>query len=91
MLKQGKKPKEIAEERDLALSTIYGHIAKLIQDKKVMIEDFLSKEKINKILKTLALHDKPNMPISELREKIGDTFSYHEIQWVRAKILSDRG
>lgn len=91
LLEQGKKPKEIAEERDLALSTIYGHISKLIQDKKVMIEDFLSKEKIDKILKTLALHDKPNMPMSELREKIGDTFSYHEIQWVRAKILSDRG
>lgn len=78
LFKTGKKPIDIAKERNLALSTIEGHLAKLILDKDISLFDLIPKQKYEKFISLAA--DKTYDNLTELKGIVGDEFSFGELR-----------
>lgn len=76
--KAGLKPDEIAKKRNLALSTIESHIAKMISKGELSILDFISKEKIEEFDK-LSIGKDLNF-LGEIKSSTGDLFSWGELR-----------
>lgn len=81
LFRQGKTIEEIAKERNLAKSTIEGHIANFIATGEVAVEEIVSTEKIKKIMKVLDQLPE-NTSSSAIKEQLDETFSYGEIKAV---------
>jgi ATP-dependent DNA helicase RecQ len=78
---------EIAEERNLAASTIASHFEKLIlSGEEIDIDRFIDKNKQDIIVNTLAILG--DEKLSAVKEQLGDEFSYNEIRLVRAYLMS---
>lgn len=80
--KEGKKLEEIATERKLTLSTIEGHMAKLIEDNKINAQDVISPmelKRLNEIFK-----DYKGVELGEMKEMAGADFSYGILRIYRA-------
>jgi hypothetical protein len=77
----GKSVKEIAEEREMAISTIEGHLISFIPTGEVDIDMFLSKSKIEIIRKVM--DELGEVSSSIIKEKLGEGFSYVEIKAVQ--------
>lgn len=89
----GMKVDDIAKARNLALSTIEGHFAKLIKLRKVEINQLMSEEQYKKIIKVLDSFADEENPLTKAKEKLGDQVSFGAIKMVLAgreldKILS---
>lgn len=69
---------KIALERDLAQSTIYGHLAPFIASGELSINEFVEKEKLNKIV--TFLNENKELNLSEARQKLGEEYSYAELK-----------
>ena len=82
--KNNKNIAEIASERKLTKTTIYGHLVKLIEQNDIELSDVLSEEKINQ-LKTLFKYFKGES-LSELKETIGDKFTWEELKLYKAQL-----
>ncbi len=82
--RQGLTPAKIAKERGLAVSTIEGHLARLIQDGRIDISSLLPNEKIVKIEATIT--DNIDKNLSELKRDLGDDIAYAEIRYVKAHL-----
>ncbi len=81
MIKEGKSIETIAEERNLAASTIWGHAAKMIADKLIKAEAVLSKEIIEDINNTIqTFEEKPN--VGQIKNVLGDKYLYGQYQCV---------
>lgn len=78
--------KEIATKRKLTETTIYGHFAKLINSKQISIDEVLSAEKL-KQLEVLFKYFKGES-LSELKETVGDKFSWEDLKLYKAHIES---
>lgn len=79
----------IAEKRSLAPSTISGHLARLIQDGKIAIQDVLSYELIEKLSQVYP-KDKHELPMSEVVSEIADSeISYTELRMYRAHCANE--
>lgn len=76
--------KEIAEERKLTQTTIYGHLAKLIQKRHILLTEIISKAKIKKLEKLFENFEGESM--TELKEKCGDAFTYDELRLYKATL-----
>ncbi|MEB3178858.1 MAG: DNA helicase RecQ, partial [Nostocaceae cyanobacterium] len=87
---QGFSVEEIAQKRNVRLTTIIRHLSDLIEKKQpVDINQLVSPEKQNKIWQALeALGDYSLTPI---KEYLGDSYSFDEIRLVRAKWRRDGG
>ncbi|MBP9926057.1 MAG: helix-turn-helix domain-containing protein, partial [Cyclobacteriaceae bacterium] len=70
----------IAETRNLAESTIEGHLAQLVKSGDIKIEELLSKEKIEIIKK--AVEDTTESSTTPVKQRLGDDYSYGEIRMV---------
>ncbi len=82
-----KSPSEIAIERKLTPTTIHGHLARLIEEEKVDINDVLSDDKIRALGK---LFDEcTDSGLAEIKERAGDEFSYGEIRMFKAAYGKD--
>jgi len=77
---QGLTIKEIAKQRGFVVATIEGHLAYYIGLGELDIHEFLSGEKIDKIQK--ALSDTGGESMGQVKELLGDGFSYGDIQMV---------
>ncbi len=93
LFKEGKTVKEIAKDRDLAVSTIMGHLLSFILTGEIMVTEVLSIQKIKIILKSI--EESPNDLSSAIKEKLGDEFSYSDIKavmnhkkWLESKNIS---
>ena len=79
---------EIAQKRDMALSTIASHLEKLILDgEDISVDSFVEPEKqrhIKQALKELGMQ-----ALTPIKEKVGDGYSYEEIRLVRAKVIRE--
>ncbi len=75
---------EIASQRKLSETTIYGHFVKLIEQKYIFIEDLLSEEKI-KQLEVVFKYFKGET-LTELKETVGDKFTWEELKLFKAHI-----
>ena len=76
--------KEIADERKLTQTTIYGHLAKLIQKRQILLTEIISKAKIKKLEKLFENYEGQSM--TELKEVCGDAFTYDELRLYKATL-----
>lgn len=83
LFSEGKTIEEIAKERNLAVSTIYTHLYKLIVNNYLSSSDIIPEEKISGIMKIYRqFNDEPKL--KELKEKLPENISYEEIRCVVA-------
>ena len=82
LFEEGKTIEEIANERQLGLTTIEGHFAKLIQQEKIDITAVLDPKRISEI--ETYLEDSEGKTLGTLKEELGDKVSYAELKWVQA-------
>ena len=81
MFREGKSIADIVAERGFALSTIEGHLCSFIPTGEVAIEELVSTEKIAIIQEALDKSPK-EVRSSEIREMLGDEFTFGEIRAV---------
>lgn len=82
LFQQGKSIPDIARERNLAISTIEGHLEEYVRKGEIPVHVLVSEEKIKKI--EIALKENEGTKMTPLKEKLGDDFSYVEIRFVMA-------
>lgn len=82
LFEEGKTMVEIANERQLGVSTIEGHFAKLIQQEKIDITDVLDPKRISEI--ESYLEEAEGKTLGTLKEELGDKVSYGELKLVQA-------
>ena len=75
---EGKRVEEIAEIRKLTVTTLYSHLAKLIQEKRVKLNEVLTDQRIGELS---ALFDQyPEDTIAALKGRTGEKFSWEELK-----------
>ena len=72
----------IAAERSFAVSTIEGHLAYYVSIGKIDVQKFISKLKLQQILKVSELLDTEKL--GAIMEKLGDEFTYNDIKFAIA-------
>jgi uncharacterized protein YpbB len=82
MFEEGKTIEEIAAERQLGMTTIEGHFAKLIQQEKIDITAVLDPKRISEI--ESYLEESEGKTLGAIKEELGDKVSYAELKWVQA-------
>ncbi len=83
--KNGKDKMEIAKELGLAENTITGHIAQLISEGKIAIEELMEKEKIDEITEYFL---KSNTKyLKDAKEHFGAKYDYEELRYVLNHVL----
>ena len=78
LLRSGLKPDEIAKERNLALSTIEGHLAKMILSGEISIEETMDTKRVDEFTK-LTIKAKTD-DLNHLKPMVGEEFSYGELR-----------
>lgn len=84
LYKAGKTVQEIAAQRNLALSTIEGHMAHFISTGELAVDQFISPEKIAEISNYFLTHESRELSVA--KEHFGDKFSYGELRMVIAHL-----
>lgn len=87
MLDKGMTAEEIASERNLALSTIYGHIARFVEHGEYDAVDFIDKEKCDIIEEYFRDTEDPSL--GKAKEVLGDDFEFWELRMVQAGMNRD--
>ena len=82
LLTAGLNPSQIEVKRKLSESTIYDHIAELIEKGALNVSDFVSQSAYNRITK--AIEEVPSKKLSEIKLLCGDAISYEDIKMVLA-------
>jgi len=85
LFKQGLKPSEIAKKRNLAASTIEGHLAHFVSRGDLDIFELIDRKRYDTIAK--CLREKAETETTgDVKNKLGDGFSYGEIRLVMADL-----
>jgi uncharacterized protein YpbB len=79
---QGKSIAEIATHREMAESTIEGHMTKWVKEKKVSLYELMPRKRAEKIWKILK--PKADEPLGELMRMLPFDATYAELRWVKA-------
>lgn len=82
LYRAGKSIPAIAEERNLAQSTIASHLVQFVRTGEIPVDDFVAPDKQTKI--TEVLQTMPETPLSAIKEALGEQYSYLEIKSVIA-------
>ncbi|MDQ3395256.1 MAG: helix-turn-helix domain-containing protein [Bacteroidota bacterium] len=77
--KKGKSIDEIAKERNLARTTIFGHIASFIETGEVDIKELIAENKLKIIQETIDNHEE-GFSLKNLKESLGEDYSYGELR-----------
>lgn len=77
---------DIAILRKLSTQTIANHIAKLIANKTILLEEVLPNDKIEQLQEAFIGFE--GVALQPLKEKYGDEFSWEELKMFRASISS---
>ncbi len=80
LFKSGKSIPEIARERNMAISTIEGHLAHFVGLGELSLEGLVEPEKIKIITRYLEQHRATSL--NEIRAGLGNEYSYSEIRFV---------
>ena len=78
MFKEGMSIADIARTRNLVVSTIEGHLTEFITTREIDVLDIVDEGKLQKILSVL--QDQPTPQSSNIKEQLGNEFSYGEIR-----------
>ena len=87
MIDEGLSLKEIAEKRDMAVATIYGHVYRLIEQDEYDALRFVSEEHYNTIRDYFESTGDPT--IGSAKEVLGNEYGYGEIKMVQCELLRD--
>lgn len=79
--RSGKTITEIAAARNLAVSTIEGHLAMFVKSGEIDVYELVSKEKVEVILKALN-EQTESTGFGTVKEKLGNDYSYADIRAV---------
>ena len=83
LLKQGLKPADIAEQRNIRLSTVTSHLAELLEmGYDVELDQLVMGDRKAKIIE--AMEAVGDSSLTQIREFLGDVYGYDEIRLVRA-------
>ncbi|MGN6601634.1 MAG: helix-turn-helix domain-containing protein [Ginsengibacter sp.] len=82
LFKEGKSIAEIAKERNLAVSTVQGHLAYYVAIKQINIDDLVSPEKQELILFAIEKFGKTSLKV--VKENLPEDISYGAIRMVLA-------
>lgn len=88
LFKSGKTIPEIARERNLAASTIEGHLAHFIGTGELQLDQVVEPKKSKVILEYLEKHQAGGM--GEIRTALGNEYSYGEIKLVIKHLEANR-
>ena len=89
MLDKGMSVEAIAEERKMAVSTIYGHLSRLVEEGFFDAARFVDKDKYNTI--TEYFESVEDTSLSSAREVLGDEYEFWELRTVLAELQRKRG
>ena len=84
MLNRGMTVEEIAKERNMAQSTIYGHIARLVGDGDFNADKFVDAEKCDTIRDYFESTGDPSL--GKARDVLGDEYDFWELRTVLAEM-----
>ena len=76
---------QIAQERELTIATIEGHLIRFIQSGEIALSELLTAEKAHTIHEALARIEYTSA-LTPIKEKLGDGFTYGEIRAVLAEM-----
>jgi hypothetical protein len=85
MFKEGVSVRKIAAKRELAISTIEGHLASFVSSGDIAVTMFITQEKQTKAVAVLDGH-RGKKTLTEVKEILGDDYSYGEIRMVLAHL-----
>jgi nucleoside-triphosphatase THEP1 len=85
--KQGLSIDEIAKQRDMATSTIEGHLAYFVGLHELDVFNFVSKDVYQTVAHAIE-HTQP-FSLSAIKEKVGDSISYGQIKMIAAHFTSN--
>ncbi len=88
LFQEGLAPSEIAAQRELTLTTIYGHLARLIGDQKIELHHVVSPEIAAQIL--VVIEQVGGLRLTPIKAKLPDTISFEEIKCVLAAYPEER-
>ena len=84
MFDKGMTAAQIAKERGLAVSTIFSHLVRFVEQGELEASQFVEKEKYNEILEYFESTFDPDISIA--REVLGDQYNYGEIKAVLVEL-----
>ena len=87
MIDQGMSPKQIATERGLKISTIYGHLSRYIEQDYFDASQFVSEDHYDTIRDYFQETEDP--ALGTAKEVLGDKYDYGEIKMVLAELKRD--
>lgn len=85
LLKSGKSVIEIAQERQLSESTIYGHCVRLIRMEKLELDEVLERDRISALSDIFDNYD--GMSLTPLKERVGNDFTWEELKLYQASLI----
>lgn len=80
LFKEGKSIAEIATVRNLAVSTVEGHLAQFVKEGKLEITQLVAEDKVSSILKVIDVVGSESL--GAIKHRLGEEYSYNEIRAV---------
>ena len=87
MIEEGLSPEQIAKERGLKISTIYGHLARFIEQDLYDASQFVSEAHYDTIRDYFESTEDPSLGAA--KDVLGDEFDYGEIRMVLTELKRD--
>ncbi|MFP4288387.1 MAG: helix-turn-helix domain-containing protein [Bacteroidales bacterium] len=78
LFRTGMNIQQIAEKRELAVSTIEGHVSQLVKVGDIQLHEVVNKEKSEKMLRYFSSASESGLTAA--REKLGEAYSYFELR-----------
>ena len=89
LYKQGLSMDEIAQQRNMTIGTIEGHLSQFISSGELDVYSFVKKEKID-LIKSVALkHDGDTGLMSFIKQELGDAITYTEIKFALQELKKE--
>lgn len=85
LLKDGCPIAEIARQRQLSESTIYGHCARLIKKEKIELTEILTEKRIGELTKLFNHYD--GVSLKSVMEHCGPDYSWDELRLYQASLI----
>lgn len=88
LFKQGKSPAQIAEERELSLSTIEGHLAHFVGTGEIPVNELIPQETVDLISSQFA--GKEDFRMGPVKEALGEKVTWSDIRFVVSYLMFSR-
>lgn len=87
LLKEGKTPMEIAQERKMTQGTIEGHLAHFIATREIEADQIIPAKRLAEIVATIV--KLKSIKLNDIRDHLGRSYSFGEIKIAIAAYLAD--